>query len=319
MTQSAHCPVPDQPSLNWHLRNTTKASDDLRHLISDIARSAKYISYAIQTTDTGLSGNTNSFGENQLKLDELSDDIIRENLCENGTVCCYISEEKDDVIELDPSATFTVVFDPLDGSSLVDANFSIGSIFGIYQDGDIIGKTPRDQVAALYVLYGPRTLLIYSCGNGSGVHEFILNDVGEFKLLRSHLGVADEAKNYSPGNLRAVTTHPQYNIAVEEWMADEKTLRYSGCMVADIHHILSKGQGIFTNIGGGADSTYPDGKLRHVFECGPFAYLVEEAGGLSSDGTQSILDKKITDVDQRTAIIIGSKNEVEKTVRTLSA
>jgi len=144
-------------------------------------------------------------------------------------------------------------------------------------------------------------------------------DVGEFKLLRSHMGVADEAKNYSPGNLRAVTTNAQYAAAVEGWMADEKTLRYSGCMVADIHHILSKGQGIFSNIGGGEDSKYPDGKLRHVFECGPFAYLVEEAGGLSSDGVQSILDKKITDVDQRTAIIIGSKNEVEKTVGILSA
>ena len=319
MAQTSNCPVPDQPSLNWHLRNSTKAPDDLRHLISDVARSAKYISYAIQTTDTGLSGNTNSFGEDQLKLDELSDDVIRENLCENGTVCCYISEEKDDVIELDPDGKFTIVFDPLDGSSLVDANFSIGSIFGIYEGGDIIGKTPRDQVAALYVLYGPRTLLVYSCGNGTGVHEFILNDVGEFKLLRSHMGVADEAKNYSPGNLRAVTTNKQYNVAVEGWMADEKTLRYSGCMVADIHHILSKGQGIFSNIGGGEDSKYPDGKLRHVFECGPFAYLVEEAGGLSSDGVQSILDKKITDVDQRTAIIIGSKNEVEKTVGILSA
>ena len=318
MSQSPHCPVPDQPSLNWHLRNATKASDELRHIIVDISKAAKYISYAIQTTDAGLSGNTNSFGEDQLKLDEMSDDIIREYLCENGTVCSYISEEQDDVIELDSKGLFTVVFDPLDGSSLVDANFSIGSIFGIYEGNDIIGKTPREQKAALYVLYGPRTLLLYSLGDGSGVHEFILNDVGEFKLLRSHLGVADEAKNYSPGNLRAVTSNEKYNTVVQQWMADEKTLRYSGCMVADIHHILSKGQGIFCNIGGGVDSKYPDGKLRHVFECGPFAFLIEEAGGLSSDGTQSILDKPITDIDQRTAVIIGSTNEVEKTVKMLA-
>jgi len=318
MSQSPHCPAPDQPSLNWHLRNTTKAPDALRHIIVDISKAAKYISYAIQTTDAGLSGNKNSFGEDQLKLDEMSDDIIREYLCENGTVCCYISEEQDDVIELDSDGLFTVVFDPLDGSSLVDANFSIGSIFGIYEGNDIIGKTPREQKAALYVLYGPRTLLLYSLGDGSGVHEFILNDVGEFNLLRSHLGIADEAKNYSPGNLRAVTSNAKYKTVVEQWMADEKTLRYSGCMVADIHHILSKGQGIFCNIGGGSDSKYPDGKLRHVFECGPFAFLVEEAGGLSSDGTQSILDKPITDIDQRTAVIIGSKNEVEKTVKMLS-
>lgn len=312
MSKKATCSVPDRPSLNWHLRNHSEADHELRHLIVDIARACKYISYAIQTTEAGLSGTQNEFGEKQLKLDVLSDDIIRENLCESGTVCCYVSEEQPDVVELDEDGKFTVVFDPLDGSSLVDANFSIGSIFGIYEGNDVIGKKPREQVAALYVLYGPRTLLIYSLGNGKGVHEFILNDVGEFILLRDHLGIGDDAKNYSPGNLRAITTNTGYKQAVQNWLDEEKTLRYSGCMVADIHHILSKGQGVFTNVGGGADSKYPDGKLRHVFECGPFAFLVDEAGGVASDGTMSILDKEITSVDQRTPIIIGSKNEVEQ-------
>ncbi len=305
------CPAPTKPNLNWHLNHRSGADHELRHLIVGISRAAKYISYAIQTTEAGLAGSTNEFGEEQQKLDVLADDIVREFLCESGTVCCYISEEQPDIVEIDPDGDFTVVFDPLDGSSLVDANFSIGSIFGIYKGGDIMGKTPREQVASLYVLYGPRTLLVYSLGNGKGVHEFILNDVGEFVLLRDNLGVEDEAKVYSPGNLRAITSNEKYKSVVQSWLDEEKTLRYSGCMVSDIHHIFSKGQGIFTNVGGGPDSKYPNGKLRHVFECGPFAFLMEEAGGSSSDGTINILDVPITSVDQRSPLIIGSKNEVE--------
>lgn len=319
MGTATSCPTPDKPSLNWHLRNHSGAEDSLRHIIADLSRAAKYISYAIQTTEAGLSGGSNSFGEEQLKLDVLADDIIREHLCESGLVSSYISEEQEDIIELDKDGEYTVVFDPLDGSSLVDANFAIGSIFGIYKGGDIIGRTPREQVAALYVLYGPRTLLVYSVGSGKGVHQFILNDVGEYVLLRDHLGIGDDAKNYSPGNLRAITTNEKYKNAMNSWLDEGKTLRYSGCMVADIHHILSKGQGVFSNIGGGSDSTYPDGKLRHVFECGPFAFLAEEAGGVATDGAVSILDKKIEGVDQRTALIIGSKNEVERIGGMLAA
>lgn len=310
---SAQCPIPGKISLNYHLFHKAKAPDALRHLIIDLSRAATYISYAIQTTDAGLSGQKNQFGEQQLKLDVLSDDTIRQYLCESQLVRSYISEEQEDIIELSPDSPYSVVFDPLDGSSLVDANFSIGTIVGIYE-GDVIGKTPRQQVAALYVLYGPRTVLVYS--SGDGVHEFLLNDVGEYVLIREYLGVADEAKNYSPGNLRAVNDNPKYREAMIRWLDGEKTLRYSGCMVADIHHILSKGQGVFTNVGG---SKYPEGKLRLVFECGPFAYLMEQAGGAASDGTRPVLDKVIETIDQRTPIIIGSKNEVEEIAGMLTA
>ncbi len=313
------CPRPERPSLNWHLRNHSSAPDDLRHLIMDVSKAVKYVSYAIQTTEAGLAGTKNEFGEEQLKLDLLADDIIREHLCESGTVCCYISEEQPDIVELDSHGKYTVVYDPLDGSSLVDANFSIGSIFGIYEGRDVIGRKPKEQVAAFYVLYGPRTVLVYTLGNGKGVHEFILNDVGEFILLRDHLGIGDDAKNFSPGNLRAISTNEKYKKAMEAWLAEEKTLRYSGCMVADIHHILAKGQGVFSNIGGGPKSKYPKGKLRHVFECGPFAFLVEEAGGTSSDGTANILNIPIDSVDQRCPLIIGSSNEVLRIQGILAA
>ncbi len=301
-----------RPSLDQHLRTVSAAPDDLRHLIMDIAKTAKDIHHAIRTSEAGLSGNTNQFGEEQMKLDVLSDEIVARHLKESDTVATYISEEQNDIVELHPGAPYSVAFDPLDGSSLIEANFSIGSIFGLYKGNSIVGQKPRDQVGALYFLYGPRTVLVYS--TGKGVHEFMLNDIGEFVLVREFLGVGDTAKTYSPGNLRAVIDAPAYRALFNEWLDGGLTLRYSGCMVADVHHILSKGQGIFVNIGG---SRYPEGKLRLVFECGPFAYLVEQAGGASSDGTQSILQRTIEKPDQRTPIIIGSKKEVQRVCSVL--
>jgi len=308
----ASSPPSSTVSLNAHLYEKGKINDDLRHLILDIARSAKYIQFAIRTTQAGLAGSRNVFGEEQLKLDVLSDEIIRRHLVESRLVACFASEEHENIIELNPKAPFTVTYDPLDGSSLVDVNFAIGSIFGIYEGTELIGHTPNEQVAALYVLYGPRTILVYSTGNS--VHEFLLDDVGEFTLIREFLGVADMAKNYSPGNLRAIHEHPGYKALMQTWLDEELTLRYSGCMVADVHHIISKGQGVFANVGG---SSYPEGKLRLAFECGPFAYIMEHAGGSASDGAKNILDKKITSIDQRTPIIIGSKKEVERACHIL--
>lgn len=308
------CSTSPHITLNHHLYHSAKAPDDLRHLIVDISRAGKYVSYAIKTTKAGLSGSTNVFGEEQLALDVLANTTIKQFLCELELVACAISEEEREILELHRGAPYSVVFDPLDGSSLVEANFAIGSVFGIYRGNTLIGRKPKEQVAALYLLYGPRTILVYSVGKG--VHEFLLNDVGEFVLLRENLSIASKAENYSPGNLRAVKDTPSYRAMMDRWLDRALTLRYSGCMVADIHHILSKGQGIFTNIGG---SKYPQGKLRLVFECGPFAYLVEHAGGSSSDGSVSLLAKEITDLDQRTPIIIGSKEEVEEVCRVLAS
>jgi len=268
------CKTPERISLNFHLFNNAKISDDLRHLILEIARATKYISYAIQTSERGLAGGTNISGDEQLKIDMLSDEIIQQHLCESNLVCCFSSEEQKEMVSITENAKFSVVFDPLDGSSLVDANLAIGSIVGIFEGHEIIGKKPKDLVAAFYVLYGPRTTLVYSTGNG--VHEFLLNDVGEFILFRENLGIADEVKNYSPGAIRDVIENESYKRVVDDWLNRKLTIRYSGCMVADINHILSKGQGVFAYPKG---DKYPDGKLRLVYECGPFSYLVEQAGG----------------------------------------
>lgn len=301
-------------SLNDHLAQVGKANDDLRHLIGHIALAGKNIQAALRTTDMGLRETKNQYGEQQLKLDVVSDDLIQEQLKESGLVASYISEEQENVIELSDGAPYSVAYDPLDGSSLVDVNFAVGSIFGVYAGPDIIGKKPKEHVAALYMLYGPRTILVYCTGNG--VHEFILNEVGEFVLLREFLGVGDAAKNFAPGNLGSIMDDKPYHDVFHAWLKGRMTLRYSGCMVADVHHILSKGQGVFTYPAG---SKYPEGKLRLVFECGPFSYLMMHAGGAASDGTSPIMDKKITSVDQRTPIIIGSTKEVERVCGLLSS
>ncbi len=283
-------------------------SNDLRHLINDIARAGKYVHHAIRTTDLGLAGSSNKFGEDQLKLDVLSDNIIKEHLNESHLVHSHASEEEPALACLQKEGMYTVVYDPLDGSSLVDANLAIGSIFGIYERCDsLIGKKPREQVAALYLVYGPRTIMVYCAGNG--VHAFFLNDVGEFVLLEEHLTMRDEIKTYAPGNLRAVVDTPNYRKMMDIWLSEAHTLRYSGGMVPDIHHMLIKGAGIFTNIGG---SKYPKGKLRLLFECGPFAYIMEAAGGAASTGEMSVLDVEIHDMDQRTPIIIGATKEVKR-------
>lgn len=306
-------PVLPRQSLNSHLYDLG-VSHDLRHLINDIARAGKYVHNAIRTTDLGLAGSSNQFGEDQLKLDVLSNNIIKEHLNESHLVHSFASEEEAALSCLQKEGKYTVVYDPLDGSSLVDANLAIGSIFGIYEKADdLMGKKPRDQVAALYLVYGARTILVYC--TGKGVHAFFLNEVGEFTLLEENLMIKkDEVKTYAPGNLRAVIDTPNYRKMMDMWLDEGLTLRYSGGMVPDIHHMLIKGAGIFTNIGG---SKYPQGKLRLLFECGPFAYIVENAGGASSNGEISILDIEIKDMDQRTPIIIGTTKEVERVAKVL--
>lgn len=304
--------------LDTHLYDSN-IPDDLRHLINYIARAGKYINHAIMTGDLGLAGTSNLFDENQLALDVLADKIIEENLMVCRLVNSAISEEKKDMVKCPAdgdncTGNYSVAYDPLDGSSLVDSNLSIGSIFGITQGKGFMGKTGRDQVAALYIVYGPRTTLVYSVGKG--VHEFTLNDVGEFQLSKENMKLDQTPKHFAPGNLRACSANSNYKNLVDQYIQDEYTLRYSGGMVPDINHMFIKGEGIFTYPAHPPKN--PKGKLRLLFECNPMAYLVEQAGGASTDGKQSILDVKITDLHQQTPIFLGSKAEVEKALNFIN-
>jgi fructose-1,6-bisphosphatase I len=303
-----------QVSLDKHLRDS-KVDHDLRHLICTIARSAKYVQNAMQTGDLGLAGTSNMYGEAQLALDVLSNQIFVKELQDSHYTTCLASEEMDETCKTpdEKKGKFAVAFDPLDGSSLVDVNFSIGSIFGIYEGEKFIGRKGDEQIAALVVVYGPRLTLIYTARNG--VHEFILNAVGEFVLSQEGLKVEKDAKHFAPGNLRAVATEKKYYELIQQWMNEKYTLRYSGGMVPDINHIFMKGQGIFT-YPGYVDA--PQGKLRLLYECAPMALLMEQAGGRATDGHKRILDLEVEKLDHRTPIFIGSENEVKKAEKVLA-
>ena len=194
---------------------------------------------------------------------------------------------------------------------MVDVNFSVGSIFGIYPTGDPVGKTGEDQLAACFAVYGPRTTIVLTCKKGT--HEFLLDDGGaahngEFRLSRENLKIEPEARHFAPGNLRAAAERTDYLQLINGWVKNGLTLRYSGGMVPDINHILLKGNGIFTYPG---YSKAPEGKLRLLFECNPMALLIEQAQGAAKDGPQRILSKKIAELHGRTPIYCGSARAVE--------
>jgi fructose-1,6-bisphosphatase I len=302
--------MPNQ-SFNHFLRSKG-VSNEIRSLLYHIARSVKYINFSLRAGNTGIAGTQNYSGEDQLALDVVADKIVMAELEQSELVALLASEEQNELISFpSPRGQFTVAYDPLDGSSLVDANLAIGSIFGVWKGNTLKGRTGNELEAAVYAIYGPQVILMIAV-KGKGVHEFELNDVGEFLLRRESIQIQESSKYFAPGNLRACTHNPRYKALIDQWIAEERTLRYSGGMVPDLHHILSKNQGIFSYPG---CSKHPNGKLRLSFECAPFAFIFKEAGGLALDqnGTP-ILDIEIKDPHERTTLFIGSKSEVKKAV-----
>jgi len=291
--------------LRHHLRES-KIDTDLAELISEIAVAVKYIINSIQTGDLGIAGTSNIYGEQQLAVDVLSDRIMRRRLEVCGLVRNMASEEQDDIFVCYKSkGKYSVAYDPLDGSSLVDVNLAIGTIVSIHEGDDLL-RPGNEQVAAMYVQYGPRVTLVYSAGGG--VHEFAMNHLGEFVLVNENIKMSSKAKIYSPGGLRQNYTedHERFVRYLED---NGVKLRYSGGLVPDINQVLMKGNGIFMYP---ALKNTPDSKLRLLFELKPMAYLVEKAGGKASTGKGPILDVMPEKLDQRSPVYIGCKEDVEK-------
>lgn len=287
-----------------------KNHPDLSCVLEAIGNSVKEIATHIHTVDLGKVGTVNAFGEEQLALDMLSNKIVQDHLTRTGLVALMASEEMEQEIRL-PEGRFSVVFDPLDGSSLVDVNLAVGTIFGVYEGGQVVGRKGREMIAAGFAVYGPRTTLVISHGEGVNEYRLVRGEepgVVEWVLARQGITVK-EGKMFAPGNLRAVCDRADYLELVRWWMEQGYTLRYSGGMVPDINQILLKGKGIFSYPG---YSEAPQGKLRLLFECAPMAYLLEQAGGAGSDGTMPILDKTIESIHQRTPVYLGSKEEVRR-------
>jgi len=294
--------TPFQSDLRRHLREHEE-DRDLTRVICEIATASRYVINAIRTGDLGVAGTSNLYGEQQLELDVLSDRILRKRMIHSGVISSIASEEADEVISVNLNGKYSIVYDPLDGSSLVDVNLAVGTIVGIYR-GDNVLQRGRNLVAALYVLYGPRATLVYTTGNG--VHEFAMNALMEYTLVQENVQMASAGTIYSPGGQRN-----KYTPAVEKLVASLEErgskLRYSGGFVPDINQVLIKGQGLFMypHLQGA-----PNGKLRLLYELNPMAFIMEQAGGAASNGKERILDIEPESIEQRQPVFIGSKEDV---------
>ncbi|UXI01023.1 class 1 fructose-bisphosphatase [Photobacterium sp. TY1-4] len=304
------------------------ASGDLSSLLGSIKLAAKIVNREINKAGlvdiTGSVGEENVQGEEQQKLDVYANDKFKAALEARDQVCGVASEEEDEAVafnkELNRNAKYVVLMDPLDGSSNIDVNVSVGTIFSIYQRVSPVGTPPTEedflqpghrQVAAGYIIYGSSTMLVYTTGNG--VHGFTYDpSLGVFCLSHENMQIPQDGRIYSinegnyirfPMGVKKYIKHCQ-----EDVPADNRpyTSRYIGSLVADFHRNLLKG-GIYMYP---STATHPNGKLRLLYECNPMAFLIEQAGGVASDGKNRILDLKPTELHQRVPFFVGSTNMV---------
>lgn len=270
----------------------------MRQILEAIERSAIRIKHAIDVKDIGYSQEQNSSGETQLQLDIQSDLIIEEELSHVKSVHTIASEEKELPMLLNEAGQYFIAFDPLDGSSLVDVNLSVGSIFGIYE-GEFIGSK---LVASCYVVYGPRVELVFAY---KGKVKLYLLQAGEFEYVKEiHLN--EKGKIMAPGGTQQFWA-PYHKEMIDFFFTTGYRLRYSGGMVPDLHQILLKGGGLFSYPGA---TDRPEGKLRQLFEVFPFAMIFEMAGGQAIDGKNRVLDKVTAHVHDTSPCFFGSNHEI---------
>lgn len=305
------------------------AKGELSRLLRDIGIAAKIVNRAVNKAGLvdilGDEGTVNVQGENQKKLDVYANDQFIAALQSGGECCIVASEENDEFIyiqsEVSKDAKYIVAIDPLDGSSNIDVNVAIGTIFSIYRRKSVDGKATlsdvlqkgTEQVAAGYVIYGSSTMLVYT--TGKGVNGFTLDpSIGEFCLSHPDMKIPKDGYIYSlnEGNYvhfpEGVKQFIKYCQIEDAQTQRPFGSRYIGSMVADLHRNIIKG-GIFIYP---TTASAPQGKLRLVYECNPMAFIIEQAGGRATDGYERILDKQPETLHQRAAIFIGSENMVLK-------
>ncbi len=305
------------------------SSGELSSLLSSIKLAAKIVNHEVNKAGLvdilGNAGNTNIQGEDQQKLDVYANEVFMKTLISRNIVCGVASEEEDDFVVIGGKKQthdhkYIVLMDPLDGSSNIDVNVSVGTIFSIYRRVSPLGTpvTKEDflqagnmQVAAGYVVYGTSTMLVYTTGNG--VNGFTLNPaIGVFYLSHPNMKFPKDGKIYSI-NEGYYIHFPQGVKDYLKYCQEEEddrpyTSRYIGSLVSDFHRNMIKG-GIYIYP---TSSKAPQGKLRLLYECNPIAFLAEQAGGSASDGYKRILEIKPTELHQRVPIFVGSENMVKK-------
>ena len=322
-------------SLTQHLveeqRNNNTIPAELRLLIEVVARACKTISHAVGKGALGevlgSAGSENVQGEVQKKLDIISNEILLEANEWGGHLAAMASEEMETIHPISnryPKGEYMLLFDPLDGSSNIDVNVSIGTIFSVLKAPDGMGEpTEKDfmqagskQVAAGYAVYGPQTVLVLTTGNG--VNCFTLDrEMGSWVLTHRNMQIPVDTKEFSINTSNARHWHPPVTAYINELLAGKTgprgsdfNMRWIASMVADVHRVLSRG-GIFMYP---ADAREPDkpGKLRLMYEANPMAFIVEQAGGAATNGAMRILDIQPEKLHQRVPVFLGSKNEVAR-------
>ncbi|MDP3773174.1 MAG: class 1 fructose-bisphosphatase [Gemmatimonadales bacterium] len=312
-----------------------EATGALSNLLYDVGLAAKIINGHVRMAGLAdILGSTkvvNVQGEVVQKLDEFAEATMQHALLHTGRVCVLASEEDEQPILIPdgyPSGKYTILYDPLDGSSNIDVNVSIGTIFSIHSrvtPGDGPGslvdclQPGRTQVAAGYVLYGSSTMMVYTTGHG--VHGFTFDPtIGEFLLSHPDITTPAVGKYYSVNESYFPRWDPKVQALIKRYKGlddnggEAKNCRYIGSLVADFHRNLIAG-GVFCYP---ADKKAPTGKLRLLYECAPLAFICEQAGGYASDGTQAILDIVPTELHQRSPLYIGSRDDVRMAERMLS-
>lgn len=305
-----------------------EATGEFTSILNDLAFAVRIISRDVRRAGLndilGLTKDTNYHGEQVRKLDTYANDVIKSSMKRSGHICIMASEEDDDII-LNPvqnkKAKYVFVFDPLDGSSNIDVNVTIGTIFGLYKRIDPNSEDPGTiddviqegykQVAAGYALFGSSTIFAYTTGQGV---DFFTYDptLGEFILTKENVRMPTKGKSYSAneGYYNKWSKEMQQYIDYLKTIASDKSrpysLRYIGTAVADVHRTILNG-GIFIYP---SDSSMPKGKLRIVYEANALAMLIEQAGGRATDGTRRILDIKPEAIHQRTPLFAGSVEDV---------
>jgi len=310
-----------------------EATGELSNLLYDIALAAKIIAAAIRRAGLvnilGSTDTENVQGEIQQKLDLYANETIKNALKHTGRLCAMASEEDEDIIPIPPeypAGKYTVLYDPLDGSSNIDVNAAVGTIFSIYRRVTMEGRgnvadvlqPGCKQAAAGYVMYGSSTMLVYT--TGAGVHGFTLDpSIGEFLLCRPKIITPRVGTYYSVNESNFGRWSRGMQTAVRGLKGEQpdrmkpKNCRYAGSLVADFHRNLING-GIFLYP---ADTKNPSGKLRLLYEASPMAFIAEQAEGSATDGTQRILDIVPTALHQRTPLVIGSREDVGFVADTL--